>query len=201
MSQALKPAMVISYSLDRSMPHLWTTRKARQDGTQDFYIRDVAGATSAAPTYFPPKVIQAPDGSTLHEVDGGLWANNPEFTAVEELKAMGINAREEVLMVALGTGHVKLNQSAIKLKDAGIIGWLISANLIDIMMSAESEWSESAAEVLYPNNYRLQVTIEPALSEMDNSSKQNMDGLLKAAEDYLETHKGTVEELCKLLKE
>lgn len=198
-SQVLTPAMVISYSLDRSMPHLWTSRKAKKNPHENHYIRDLAGATSAAPTYFPPKVITAPDGSTLHEIDGGVWANNPEFTAVEELKAMGVST-QDVLMVAIGTGHVKLNQKAIKLRDAGVIGWLTSANLIDIMMSAESEWSKSAAEAIYPHNYRLQVAIAPEISAMDNSSKENMDALLKAAETYLQEQHEVVEELCEVLK-
>lgn len=200
MSQTLKPAVVTSYSLDQSLPHLWTTRHAKQLPNHDYYIRDVAGATSAAPTYFPPKVITTPDGSTLHEVDGGLWANNPEFTVIEELKAMGVTADTEVLMVALGTGQVKLNRPTKDLKNSGIIGWLINANLIDIMMSAESEWSESVATALFPNNHRLQVPIAPEISEMDNSSKENMESLLKAAEVYLQAQHKVVEELCKVLK-
>ncbi|MEL6539403.1 MAG: CBASS cGAMP-activated phospholipase [Bacteroidota bacterium] len=202
MSQTLKPAMITSYSLDQSLPHLWTTRRAKQAPHHDYYIRDVAGATSAAPTYFPPKVIKTPDGRTLHEVDGGLWANNPEFTTVEELKAMGVTATDtDVLIVSLGTGQAKLGRPAKELVNAGIIGWLIkaSSNLIDIMMNADSEWSQDAIEAIYPNNYRLQTPITASLSAMDNSSKQNMEGLLQAAEAYLKEQEQVIDEICNAL--
>ncbi|MEL6152794.1 MAG: patatin-like phospholipase family protein [Bacteroidota bacterium] len=200
LSQTLKPAMITSYSLDQSLPHLWTTRRAKEAPNHNYYLRDIAGATSAAPTYFSPKVIQTSDGRTLHEIDGGIWANDPEVTVVEELKAMGVsNLSTDVLMVALGTGKVALNKSAKDLKNAGIIGWLVNANLIDIMMSADSEWSESVATALFPQNYRLKVPIAPSLSAMDNSSQKNMNGLLKAAEACLKTQEEMIDKICKAL--
>ncbi|MEL6152801.1 MAG: hypothetical protein AAFQ78_02125 [Bacteroidota bacterium] len=144
-------------------------------------------------------MIQTPDGKTLHEVDGGVWANNPEFTAVEELKAMAVQVDKDILMVALGTGQVKLSKPAKELKHSGIIGWLVKANLIDIMMSAESEWSQEAATAIFPHNYRLQVPITPALSHMDNASEKNLAGLVQAAEAYLKEQETVVEELCDVL--
>ena len=117
-------------------------------------------------------------------MDGGLWANNPEDIVVIGLKEMGaINT--DVLLVSLGTGQAKLTQPVNTLKNAGVIGWLIKANLINLMMTAESEWSESLTATLYPNSYRLQVPISLSLSAMDNSTQQNMEGLLVATEAYL----------------
>ena len=85
LSQILKPAVVISYSLNYGSPHMWSTHHALHGPNEDFYLRDVAGATSAAPTYFALKVIKTAQGELLHEIDGGIWANNPEFTAIRAL--------------------------------------------------------------------------------------------------------------------
>ena len=57
LSQTLTPVMCTSYSLDRSLPHVWSSHRARQGIHDDYYLKDIAGASSAAPTYFAPKVI------------------------------------------------------------------------------------------------------------------------------------------------
>jgi len=201
LSQTLAPALVTSYSLDQSLPHVWTTYKAKENPLQNYYLYDVAGSTSCAPTFFPPKVIQTPEGKTLHEVDGGLWANNPELAALPVLKAIGAPlSSQDVLIVSLGTGQTKLSKPAEDMNNAGIIGWLIRANLIDIMMSADSEWAEDIIERLYPHNYRLQVPIKSSLSAMDDSSPKNLKGLVQAAEDYLQQQAAVVTAVCDALK-
>ncbi len=204
LSQTLKPVLVISYSLDQALPHLWTTHKAQQGIHHDYYLCDVAGATSAAPTYFAPKILKAKDGSLLHEADGGLWANNPELTAVLAAKSMGNVPKEDVLLVSIGTGHVNpgkkvLSHEVSKLKQAGILGWLLRAqpNLIEMMMSADSEWSETLISTLYPHSYRLQVPIPQELSNMDNST--HVPKLQQLAEDYLKRNSSSFKELCKEL--
>lgn len=146
LSQTLKPVLAISYSLDRFLPHVWTTHKALSGVHKDYYLKDIAGATSAAPTYFAPKVLQDEVGNILHEIDGGIWANNPEFTAILSLHSMQQAVRsQDVLLVSMGTGIFKptknlRTQEVHNLKNAGVIGWLLKAepNLIEMMLGADS---------------------------------------------------------------
>ncbi|MEM7055396.1 MAG: patatin-like phospholipase family protein [Bacteroidota bacterium] len=205
LSETLKPAVIVSYSLDKASPHLWATRKAHQHVYKDYYLRDVAGATSAAPTYFPPKVLQTTDGKTLHEIDGGIWANNPESVAIAEQKALNINIDyKDVILVSIGTGRVKSKQEMLiqevhKLKHAGIIGWLLRAkpNLIDMMMSADNKWAKQMTAMFYPNTHRIQVPLPPALSSMDDS--QDIDALKELAEAYILENDDFIHRLCTLL--
>ncbi|XWN34613.1 MAG: hypothetical protein ROO73_03270 [Roseivirga sp.] len=119
------------------------------------------------------------------------------MAALTELKALDKPiASKDILMVSLGTGKVQLSKPALHVKNAGMMGWVVQANLIDIMMSADSEWAETVIEQLYPHNYRLQVPITPALSHMDDSSPENLAGLLKAAEDYLQQQEEVVAAVC-----
>lgn len=205
LSETLKPALVVSYSLDEALPRLWTTRMARQHIHRDYYLRDVAGATSAAPTYFSPKVLQMEDGRTLYEIDGGIWANNPEDIAIAETRAMNISIEyKDVILVSIGTGRVQSKkemriQEAYKLKNAGIIGWLFRAkpNLISMMMSADSEWSKKMTATLYPNTHRIQVFLPPELSSIDDG--QDIDGLKELAEAYILENDCFLQRLCTLL--
>lgn len=205
LSETLQPALVVSYSLDEAGPHLWTTHMARQHRERDYYLRDVAGATSAAPTYFPPKVLQTADGKTLYEIDGGIWAKNPESLAIVQQKAMHSSMEyKDAILVSIGTGRVQskqelLMQEAYKLKNAGIIGWLLRAkpNLIGMMMHAENEWVKQITATLYPNTHRIQVLLPPALSSIDDS--QHIEALKELAEAYILDNDDFLHRLCNLL--
>jgi patatin-like phospholipase/acyl hydrolase len=203
LSHTLKPAVVISFSLDCVLPEMWSTHHAREGIKLDYYLSDVAGATSAAPTYFSPKVLKNIHGEILHEIDGGIWANNPEFTAIRALSFMKhIPKEQDVILISIGTGAPKLNerelqkfrQQAAKLKNAGILGWMIKAqpNLIEMMMTADSDWSKDLISIVYPNSHRIQVHITQALSSMDNA--KNVEKLRLLAEEYIATD--SFKELC-----
>jgi len=201
LSQTLKPTMAISYSLDRSLPHVWTNQKALLGLHRDYYLRDVAGATSAAPTYFAPKQLIEQGGRIVHEIDGGIWANNPEFIAIIALNSLKpAPPNQDIVVVSIGTGAVRPDtkiraKEAHKLRNSGILGWLVGAqpNLIEMMMGADSEWSESAMSTLYQHSYRLQVSIPLALSSIDDS--RNLDKLESLAVDYI-NNSASFKNLC-----
>ena len=205
LSQTLKPVLIVSYSLEDALPHLWRTRMARQKLHKDYYLRDVAGATSAAPTYFSPKVIQTEDQRTLYEIDGGIWANNPTDLAVAEIKVLNINIDpQNIILISMGTGSMKpdkamLLQEAAQLRNAGIIGWLIRAkpNLISMMIHANSKSSQYMTTSFYPNTHRLQISLPPHLSNMDDS--QHIDTLQALAEAYIIENEDYLDHLCTLL--
>ena len=117
--------MVVSYKRTRvglaNTPYLFRTyanlkrsddpqeRKFARNPCQahDIPIWQVARATSAAPTYFEPAVI---DG--LEYIDGGFGANNPCTEIYEEVKTMNNNYEKSVdIILSVGTGrNKKLNR-------------------------------------------------------------------------------------------
>ena len=83
----------------------------------DIPIWQVARATSAAPTYFKPPVI---DG--LEYVDGGFGANNPCAEIYEEVRRMNNNSRRcTSTILSIGTGK---NNEARRFKGAGFHRYL-----------------------------------------------------------------------------
>ena len=104
------PVTTISYSLDSDGPRLWSKYKAENDPKyHNYFLKDAAGATSAAPTFFPPKVTKAPNGELFHDVDGGIFANSPTMIGVSEfLSYQGIKVHSDKLTVlSIGTGRFK----------------------------------------------------------------------------------------------
>jgi hypothetical protein len=69
----------------------------------DFLLRDIARATSAAPTYFPPALIQNRAGQNFGMIDGGVFAKNPAMYALAFAQKLFPQAKH-FMLVSLGTG-------------------------------------------------------------------------------------------------
>ena len=72
-------------------------------------MRDVARATSAAPTYFPSAQIKNINASMkLSLVDGGVGMNNPSKLVIDEVKKLAVNAGspQNYFLLSLGTGKL-----------------------------------------------------------------------------------------------
>lgn len=107
-----------------------------------FRAIDVALATAAAPTYFPPGVITT--GSAY--CDGGLWANNPAAVAYAEAaqiqakcKREGVDRdfnRDSIEILSIGTGRSVYSMRPPS-KGTGIAYW--GTSLLEVMGSAQSQ--------------------------------------------------------------
>lgn len=85
LSQALKPCLITSYDIRNRKAHFFTSIEAKST-VHDYYLRDVALATSAAPTYFEPVRIKSINGAPHELIDGGVFANNPALCAYAEAR-------------------------------------------------------------------------------------------------------------------
>jgi uncharacterized protein len=101
----------------------------------DFKLADIARATSAAPTYFPPVSIQNKTGQSFTMIDGGVFANNPTVCAMVE--AYHLYHSTEFLIVSLGTGSVPVRIDADAAAGWGDIAW--AGPIISILMDGNSQ--------------------------------------------------------------
>jgi uncharacterized protein len=72
----------------------------------DFRLSDIARATSAAPTYFPPALVQNRAGQSFGMIDGGVFANNPAMCALVSAYKVFPHAKG-FMLVSLGTGSLQ----------------------------------------------------------------------------------------------
>lgn len=199
LSETLKPVLVISYLINSTEIHIWTSRVAREN-KRDYLLKDIAGATSAAPTYFAPKKMIDSRGKITFEIDGGIYANNPSTIAITEIyRSFPDITRESILIVSIGTGQIKFDKEFEKLENLGVIGWIITSNLIDVMMNASNDLFEWQTSILNNLSKRIQVEIPDRLGNMDNASAENLNGLLETSEKYIDNNTKMLDELCKRL--
>ena len=182
LSQARMSLAITSFDGFLARPVIFSRRDARADATWDLTLRDVARATSAAPTYFPPHEIDWA-GRRCSFVDGGVWANNPAAVAVAESLALTSEAGltgQSVFLVLLGTGMASATAAF-----RGTDSWIGSAGDLVKTATSVSVGHVLASRSVPPQSYRrLQVIDERVAGAMDDPSPPRL-GALKAAADGL----------------
>ena len=189
LSDLLKPCMITSYDITRRQAQFFNSADVAKKGIGwDFYLRDVARATSAAPTYFEPANISAMDKTLYPLVDGGVFANNPAMCAsIEAFNLKPGLQVNDLQVLSIGTGDVDKSYHYEDAKNWGKIGWVLP--IIDIMMSGVSETVDFQLRQLFSSagcadHYlRLQLDLKDFTdvdSAMDNASQRNMQALERA---------------------
>jgi len=191
----LKPCLITAYDIRNRNAFFFRQHKAHID-INNFKVRDVARATSAAPTYFEVSRIKNELGSPYPLVDGGLFANNPTLCAYSEVRTMNFNGIEfpsakDMFIVSLGTGSIKKSYPYKAAKDWGQLQWI--KPVIDIMMSGNSEVVHHHLVQIFDtlskrdktDYYRLEPGLGNANNEMDDASTKNLRALEEAAISYI----------------
>jgi len=173
-----------------------------------YLMKDVALATTAAPSYFNPHVIEGGNGiqATSTYVDGSAAANNPSALAVaaeaEQILQAGLT------LVSLGTGKVPDHQPK-DFRGSGLIDWrdelaplVINSSsdatfrIIEKLVAAAQTQATSARPI-------RQFRIDPKLShevELDDASEKAILTLGHAYQDWKKADgKQTLHELARIL--
>ena len=88
-------------------------------------MRDVAMATSAAPTYLPIHNIGEHDF-----IDGGLWANTPTMVALTDILSCYDIDRDKIDILSIGTGSKRPKLRGRDKFFGGIVTWLLSGGFL-----------------------------------------------------------------------
>jgi len=212
--------IITSYDTTRSEAFYFISRL---EEAKSFYLRDVARATSAAPSYFPPKTIERTVGNPLHLIDGGVFANNPSVLALAEAMFLlnpengtkqfsssdksnpRILPDEELpfLIVSLGTGSCK---RAIDPRNLDTTGKWIEPLIEEIFMESVSENTHFLMKQLLPNfsdgsprYIRINIPVPKDNMKLDDVSQNNIDALNRACEEYLDNNSQLIDKLLDLL--
>ncbi|HWY11362.1 MAG TPA: patatin-like phospholipase family protein [Bacteroidia bacterium] len=182
LSQLLKPCLITSYDIKRRNAHFFAQHDAVKDISYDYYAKDIARATSAAPTYFECSQVKSLTNVTYPLIDGGVFANNPALCAYAEAYNRFDKTAKEMVILSLGTGYVRKAYDYNDVKNWGEAKWI--RPLLDIMMSGVSDVVDYQLKQMYsavksPNQY-LRINTEMPIDvspDMDNATQQNLLGL------------------------
>jgi len=194
-------------NLGQKCAYLFDSHEAGKLKSHNFKMRDVARATSAAPTYFAAAQIKDEKGNDIHTfVDGGLYANDPAFEAIQAAEKEFPGC--DFFILSLGTGEAPRKFGDLSLANGGKVAWAkeISGHLMDraqdrhlnVLKSLKSLMAQQARTVNY---HRIQVFIDPSITALDDV--KSIPSLRQAGLFLLNPTNttSTPEEITKIVKE
>ncbi len=196
--------LIPSYEIERNFPFFFRSAIARERLDYDFPAREVALATTAAPTYFAPLKLAAgtlADYYTL--IDGGVFANNPAACALVEARATHPEAND-FLVVSLGTGELNGCLPYERAKNWGIVRWAMP--MLEVVFDGVSRTVDYQLRQVLPDTngrskryYRFQTTLSGHNHRLDDASARNITVLKTAAHNLIERESANIEQLCEKL--
>lgn len=199
LSQSLKNTFITSYDIERRCPQNFSSEKARNDPSEDFLMRMLARATSAAPTYFEPFQLKKNGPEDYYAlIDGGVFANNPALYAYIEAKII-YQGENDFLVVSLGTGEHAPCFPYQKARKWGLIKW--SQKIFNITFDGVSSSVHSHLQHLVPSNryFRFQANLRSVDEQIDNASPENLMELKKVSERMIDISRNQIDEACRIL--
>jgi uncharacterized protein len=193
LSDLLKPCLITAYDITRRQAHFFNCADVSRKGSGwDFYLRDVARATSAAPTYFEPANISALDHKVYPLIDGGVFASNPAMCACVEAFNLKPELKvSDLKVLSLGTGEAIKSYHFSEARNWGKLEWIMP--VLDIMMSGAAETVDYEVQKLFNSAgcaaqyLRLQLDLQDYTDvdgAMDNASEANMSALESAGDAF-----------------
>lgn len=194
--------LITSVSLDNAKPRFHKSGYfSRNSERLDENLKNIAMATSAAPTYFKAK-SELKYSHNL--IDGGICANNPSLSALIDalefhkdncLKTIPPNNMSDIVLISIGTGEKgEMPYDSNKLINGGLINWanITSMPIIEIITESQSQLTHFQTKFLLKDRY---LRINPKLPfkiEMDDASKidnlKNLASLDADIENFLKTY-------------
>ena len=195
LSQALSDVMVTSYDIQSRNAFFFRNYRAEKNKEFDYLMRDVARATSAAPTYFEPELIKKPK-QAYALIDGGVFANNPSMCALVDAMREFKKVLSDVVMVSLGTGKETMRPLEFnRVKNWGVVSW--AQPILTIVFNGVSDTVNYQTDLILnavggPQQfYRLQPDLPKSLFRLDNVGPKNIRLLRQSAEEFLKTEQTT----------
>ena len=185
LSQLKKTFIATAFDIEAQENYFFNSEEAKLYPDIDFYVKDVLRASTAAPTFFRPKMITMADVE-LSLVDGGIWANNPAGIAYDYASEVNPN----LMLISLGTGMTTEGLMHDQATKAGVVQWI--KPVINGTMSAASKDVDNYLHRSLPpvegeqRYYRFQVALDKASREMDDYSGDNLERLIAHANHLVE---------------
>ncbi|XP_027906808.1 patatin-2-Kuras 4-like [Vigna unguiculata] len=190
LNQTLTNVVIPAFDIKTQKPVIFSNYKLEDAPYLNALLSDITISTSAAPTILPPYCF-VNDGVEFNMADGGIAAGNPTQAAVSEVLQQH-GEYSEILVLSLGTGKVKVNESF----DVEIAAnwsykdWVNNASQFFLRSSTTMTeyYLESLFEPYPPGQPYLRIQeydLNPDFSNPFNVTQASMDGLDETGKQLL----------------
>ena len=213
LSDISQDLLITGYDIHKRKPYFFKSWKARgeqlrEDETKadrDFLLRDVARATSAAPTFFEPAKLEKA-GQIMPIVDGGVFANNPAMCALASARKL-YPKQNRFLILSLGTGETQRKIPYNDAKNWGLIGWARPLLYVIFDGVADAIHYQLNQEFSRRDYFRIQIDLSNDFDDkkapnddMDDARPENIEKLEAVAEELIGRKQDDLNRLVSQLK-
>lgn len=179
------PLVVSAVDEGTGTPHLFRSGPAAGGTGDRISTLDVALATAAAPTYFPPHRI----GERVY-VDGGLVAAAPDLVVLTEACRLFASRLEDCHLLSIGTAASP--RAGGVGGDSGGFAWVARHKIVDLIMTAQEALATDQVRCLQPGTF-LRLNAVPAepigLDDISPKASEQLVALAKrAVEEVRQVH-------------
>lgn len=200
---SLSEVVVTSYDTELRVPvYITSNIKEEKEGenrhiiSSPIYMYEAAMATSAAPTFFQPFKLKTNNLSKGYYslVDGGIYANNPSYIAIQYGLCKGYSIKD-IILCSIGTGSLTRPYTYNSTSKWGLVNWV--QPLIDMLMDSQScSVNVFGQTTLKDNYYKFDCLLTEALDDMDNSTLSQMSSLITQALHLIHDKTEYIDKLC-----
>jgi len=192
MKDCLTNVLITSFDIHSNKPVIISN-------DDDFYMKDVARGSSAAPTFFEPALIESISKEKSYcLIDGAMAANNPAMFAYIKARIKFPKA-DRFIILSLGTGKTSEFYNYEQIKNWGFVEWILPSNgtpIYSIMSRAQEGCvSMQLSNIPGVEYYRLDPILEGESLEIDNISFENMKELKNAAMKTVEKNQNLLKKI------
>src|SRR5215218_1168434 len=201
LAQAYKEVLVAAYEIEKRGPWFFQRRKALDlDEGFNPFMREVARATSAAPTYFEPLQLKVGSLGNRAFIDGGVHSNNPAMCAYVEARKIH-PGENDFLVLSLGTGEPTRNMPYKEVKGWGLALW--AQPILNVVFDGVADTVDYQLRELLSTEegdtrryYRFQTVLDTGKDDMDDASATNIQPLKKKAQEIIDKNDASLDTLC-----
>lgn len=181
--QAMTEVVVVAFGLVSRRPEFFVRTPPNRPTAEwgaDYYMRDVARATTAFPGLFPPAEITSIDRSRTHRlIDGGVISANPSVLSLAS-SVVTTAPDAELIVASLGTGYSATPLPWPDILRWGSAQWSQSGDLVDVLFEGSSAGAEivmTLPSVGTASSFRFQPQLPSEYAAMDDTSAANIQAL------------------------
>lgn len=174
-----KPLLIVALNYTNGSPEVFRSRGLAGLKASDATVLEAVLSSAAAPTYFPPQVV---NNETL--IDGGVIANGPELLAAcEGCGELGWHP-DDIYILAVGTASRRQGAALAPIGRPSAFSWMVRRSLFQSTLAAQEVLAASQCRTLFGQRY-YRIDREP--SEKQVPAIREFDLTSVAAKNTLES--------------
>lgn len=186
----LKDSMYTSYNTYNRQAVFFSTISGASSKPNEYRLRDVVLASTAAPTYFPP--VNLPGNGSAQDcyIDGGVIANNPALCLlIESLKIPNHTDICDTMLLSIGNVSNPTYYPYNKVKRWGYAGW--AAPILNILLEGGEESASYEVEKIFKSCHiasqymRIELQTKHYVPGMDCVSEKDLQILFAYGEELV----------------